>query len=565
MKVRLAFIWIFVLTCSWSATAADVFFPLHDFRSLPPTNRNALITPVGLLPGTAFLTVQDKWMYQTGTNGSFWVSNMVPGSYVLTVMGPPTTSFFPFFVDPTNQTQNAAANVITSTNLAWPPNGFAWTAQASDARYGAGSTGLLSLSWGGYVALSSNLVQTVTLVTNVAYLATGAGSSFANGLFLPAASNGSVYTNTAATTLSSNPYEQWYFAPPSGVWAYSSRSASSTPPTGAGQFTVDMGVSPAPVLTISNIVSSVTNTIYLPLLQIVSPAGLGASAFYGQLIFPPGAQFGYVLTSDTNGAGSWQAPAAGVGGANLFALQTNFLTRNVVFVDAANGADTNPGTANLPWATIGHAQQNTPAGLTIAVAPGSYADIFTNTALNVWLADGATISVTYVSAGTNSIEGSGNVILSASGSWSGGTSATVYCRNLTCDGANQIGGTMEVHCVNATNIILLGANSSTLIIHCEHFSGSMATGTGLASLKLYATEDATMIAQWILGSSSVVSTPLLFTGGNTFSTGPGFTYAVGGTYCSGVDPLFPAHMMFLGDPYFDHAPTAPSAVGTIQY
>jgi hypothetical protein len=124
---------LFIL--SPSAFSADVFFSLEDFAASPTTNRSVLITPLSLTASPGRLAAYDRALYNSGTNGFFWVSNMLAGTYQVTIQAPPAASRFTIYIDPTNSILYAGSNTVASPSATWPPASVAWSASASDLRY----------------------------------------------------------------------------------------------------------------------------------------------------------------------------------------------------------------------------------------------------------------------------------------------------------------------------------------------------------------------------------------------------------------------------------------------
>lgn len=119
------------------AHAASVTIPLGQVGSAPAASRSLTITPysvyqLGLIPLT-----DDRTYGTSDTNGNF-VCTLPPGTYqcdVAPVWGQAGKTEFYFYVDPSNATQNAAANLLTTTPNTFPPPQYAYSAAASDARF----------------------------------------------------------------------------------------------------------------------------------------------------------------------------------------------------------------------------------------------------------------------------------------------------------------------------------------------------------------------------------------------------------------------------------------------
>lgn len=125
---------VLVAGAALGATNA-VKFELGDFTSQGTTNRKVLVKPLfaPVNVGGTVISV-DPVMYNSG-NGFFWVSNMVAGSYQVELLAPPAVTRFTVGIPDTNGVLSAGDWLISPTNTAWPPGGYAWSTTASDARY----------------------------------------------------------------------------------------------------------------------------------------------------------------------------------------------------------------------------------------------------------------------------------------------------------------------------------------------------------------------------------------------------------------------------------------------
>ena len=118
-----------------SATAAEVqhnvHFELSQWGVNEVTNRKVLIKPLFLNAPAGTLAPEDVWMFTSDTNGGFWVSNMLSGTYHGEIQAPPTRTEFDFYVDTTNATQQAGDHLI---EIPEPVNlQFLYTAAQTDA------------------------------------------------------------------------------------------------------------------------------------------------------------------------------------------------------------------------------------------------------------------------------------------------------------------------------------------------------------------------------------------------------------------------------------------------
>ncbi|MEI8064697.1 MAG: hypothetical protein WCH84_11620, partial [Verrucomicrobiota bacterium] len=135
-----------------AASAITVTIPLKDFRVQSPAARDCIITPMTLAPTNGVVPIYDPWPAASDADGIVTLDSMMPGTYQLDVLAPPRNTTVYFLVDPTNQVQNAATNLIAQTNHVFPGNGYAWSAQASDLRYvrtGTGSDYVITNNWKG--------------------------------------------------------------------------------------------------------------------------------------------------------------------------------------------------------------------------------------------------------------------------------------------------------------------------------------------------------------------------------------------------------------------------------
>jgi hypothetical protein len=126
---------ILVLICG-HCVAANVLIPLQTCGVSPAANRGVILTPMQAL-GSNTIPVMDKIQGTTDGNGN-WSPSLMPGVYqaeVRPAWGQVGMTEFYFYVDPSNAVQDAFTNLLTKTNNIWPPNQYAYSAQASDARY----------------------------------------------------------------------------------------------------------------------------------------------------------------------------------------------------------------------------------------------------------------------------------------------------------------------------------------------------------------------------------------------------------------------------------------------
>ena len=254
----------------------------------------------------------------------------------------------------------------------------------------------------------------------------------------------------------------------------------------------------------------------------------------------------------------------------LSLANTNFTTVNTVFVDALNGSDAFAGTATAPWATLAHAQTNTPSGWTIAVNPGTYSDVLTNAVVNYYLANGASVKVAFLT-GTNIVTGSGNVTFLVAGynnSYYDITCKTFATSSYITEGSNTL---IYVKCDLATNVSVKTPNitaSGTYgreIISCNVASlasiSRLAAGGGTPNptVEVYANKSISFqsFSYMAFSANSVLSAPVL----NLDSDGSGTRFIPAKSYgfqidagkinCFALDPLLTNGMVFSGGCLFD--------------
>ena len=96
-----------------AASAITVTIPLKDCRVQSPAGRDCIITPMTLAPTNNVVPIYDPWPATSDLNGIVTMDDAMPGTYQLDVLAPPHNTTVYFMVDPTNQVQNAATNLIT--------------------------------------------------------------------------------------------------------------------------------------------------------------------------------------------------------------------------------------------------------------------------------------------------------------------------------------------------------------------------------------------------------------------------------------------------------------------
>lgn len=117
MRTLLKTFALFVLCCATSQGATNtVTFNLADFTTTAITNRQVKIEPKStprLGPDDRIIS-RDSLIRYSDTNGTFIVTNMVYGTYAITLLGPYARTEFRIYVDDTNATLNASDLLISA-------------------------------------------------------------------------------------------------------------------------------------------------------------------------------------------------------------------------------------------------------------------------------------------------------------------------------------------------------------------------------------------------------------------------------------------------------------------
>ena len=115
MKILIA-----ILLLPFVAFAADVTFNLKDFtQGIGPLQRKTLVLdPLSavLSPDNTITVTAEKRFYNLGTNPVVTITNMVYGSYLVSVWGTTRTSVYRIFIPDTNGTINAAGYITAQGN-----------------------------------------------------------------------------------------------------------------------------------------------------------------------------------------------------------------------------------------------------------------------------------------------------------------------------------------------------------------------------------------------------------------------------------------------------------------
>ena len=116
-NLHIATLGLFLLFCATSQGATNtVTFNLADFTTTAITNRQVKIEPKStprLGPDDRIIS-RDSLIRYSDTNGTFIVTNMVYGTYAITLLGPYARTEFRIYVDDTNATLNASDLLISA-------------------------------------------------------------------------------------------------------------------------------------------------------------------------------------------------------------------------------------------------------------------------------------------------------------------------------------------------------------------------------------------------------------------------------------------------------------------
>lgn len=285
---------------------------------------------------------------------------------------------------------------------------------------------------------------------------------------------------------------------------------------------------------------------------------------------------------------------------------TNFYTAGTCYLGGGAGliaSDTNTGTYMAPWASVSHANINTPAGFTLAVAPGEFLSTLTNMSVNYQLFSGTTISLAnYWGSGmaNRDISFAGTNLVNNNGDLNGNliSPALVLSTNsyikINCDQFGDAEPEADVHefasnasftlfCNSTSNLNIYQdgtaaqGTASKVEVHADiaQISAiSLGGGNGslLPTLRLYFNtaylSDSSGNGGYLLDSSSIFSGNQLWISGTAnFNASLGvssqnFTWAVKETFCDGNQMQFPTNMTFIGLPYFD---TNSVMIGSVVY
>lgn len=164
MKLLSTLIALLVLTSAdvRAATRTAVTIYATNFVTMPATNRTVNLIPQTLWPHVGEVPVYDRVQGTTDTNGVLTVSNMMDGSYIIDILGPPDATRFWIAISNSGPAISASQAMIAAPLSVYPPGVYAWSITASDQRYAP-----IGASFGGNaVAPGSNVTVVTILGTN---------------------------------------------------------------------------------------------------------------------------------------------------------------------------------------------------------------------------------------------------------------------------------------------------------------------------------------------------------------------------------------------------------------
>lgn len=292
--------------------------------------------------------------------------------------------------------------------------------------------------------------------------------------------------------------------------------------------------------------------------------------------YTPGVNF----ISGTNGLsvypgkypGMFVIDGSGISGGGIVTAQR--------YLDATNGSDSYNGSQSYPWATIAHAQTNTPAGATLNVAAGTYGQAATNGLVNWNLAYGANVGFDLFNC-TNAIYGNGNVTKPVD--WTNVT-VNIHCSLFKLGtegfwGACAVTNTSDLVDFNLSGLQSYTNSTGTNIIFWSHSRNvlnvsSMTAGAG-GSIAVYLFADQEIDLNQLDGNNniaagSIISAPVCVVGGNSLYFTKPIVWVVGSSTLAygGTAAQFAAGTTFVGNPQFDgtfQTFTAPSSLGVYTW
>jgi hypothetical protein len=202
--------------------------------------------------------------------------------------------------------------------------------------------------------------------------------------------------------------------------------------------------------------------------------------------------------------------------------------------------------------------------------------------VNYYLESGSVVHFYPFNTFTNNISGNGTVAFVDIGDISDNTTNNIQVCNILCSDFQFIttcgqafGVYYNIYCDTCEGDCFAPAIPEPyeyLNVYCKSTANLQGLGENESAvgIKLYA---ANIILSdpyslgYGLSTNSLLSAKTAYLTNVNFSvsTGAGgFVWDVGKTYCNGVDPNFPAGMIFIGNPSFDHSITAPNCIGSYQ-
>ena len=147
-------VWLLTILCGLPMVSVSAFgqtntvtCQLRDFTSDPVAARSVLIAPRSLVNAAGTIATYDRRAVTTDAAGQFALTNMVPGTYTVTVQGPPNTTTFTVLVGSAPGSFNLRDLLVVDPAATSPPDSVAWSTTVSDARYapigGAGGTNVV--------------------------------------------------------------------------------------------------------------------------------------------------------------------------------------------------------------------------------------------------------------------------------------------------------------------------------------------------------------------------------------------------------------------------------------
>ena len=142
LKMKWLLACLLVLLGAAQAFCTDVIINLSDpqFGVASTANRTVIVQAEQYQASSGWMLLPFRLTQVTSGSGSTTFSNLygssISGLYHCTIPGPPQLAQFDFWVSATNLGQiTASSNLVTLGTQTYPAGAWAWSAQASDARY----------------------------------------------------------------------------------------------------------------------------------------------------------------------------------------------------------------------------------------------------------------------------------------------------------------------------------------------------------------------------------------------------------------------------------------------